>query len=405
MLLLLLACTDKTTDDTGTTGETTTPVDWADCTTLLAPGADDQTTVQTALIEAADGDILCLDAGTWSFTTELSLSVDNVTIRGAGGATVLDFTAQDVGGNGLTITGNGVTMKDFTVMNTPGDGIRATDVSDVAWSNVTVGWDAVTSLENGAYGFYPVGCDGVRIEDSVVFGARDAGLYVGQSTRILVARNEAYGNVAGIEIENSTDAEVVDNHAHDNTAGILVFNLPDLPVIDGKRAKVHRNLVENNNVPNFAEEGTIVSAVPDGLGLVVLATDGNEFHDNTITGHVTAAVVTLSYIQELFGDYDDAAYDIYPESNWIHDNVLSDNGEDPQGVLAGLILTRPMPDFLWDGCVDEAKDNSSGAFTNCYSNNGDADFMDFDWCGGFADQSADLAAYTCEGTALSGQDP
>lgn len=401
--VLLLACGGSDPDDTA---GTTPAVDWSTCTTLLAPSGDDPTVVQTALIEAAAGDELCFDAGTWRFTTELSLSVDGVTLRGAGAdATVWDFSAQDVGANGLAVTGDGVTMTDFRVMNTPGDGIRATNVSDVTWSRMTVGWDAQASLDNGAYGFYPVGSDGVRIEDSVVYGARDAGLYVGQSTRIRVARNEVYGNVAGIEIENSTDAEVVDNHAHDNTAGILVFNLPGLEVGDGKRAKVHQNVVEANNLENFAEAGTIVASVPPGLGLVVLATDGNELHDNVVSGHDTAGLLMFSYIEELFGSEDDPAYDHWPEANWVHDNTFSGNGEDPQGVLAGLIATRPMPDLLWDGCVDEAKDNSGGAYTNCYSDNGDADFFNFDWCGGFAHQESDLAAYTCTGAALPPQDP
>ncbi len=68
------------------------------------------------------------------------------------------------------------------------------------------------------------------IRNSRVTGASDAGIYVGQSTNILVEDNETYGNVAGIEIENSTGATVRDNHVHDNTAEILIFNLPGLPV-------------------------------------------------------------------------------------------------------------------------------------------------------------------------------
>ena len=107
------------------------------------------------------------------------------------------------------------------------------------------GWSAAASPDNGAYGLYPIGSHGVRIERCVVYGARDAGIYVGQSTNALVVDSEAYGNVAGIEIENTTDVEVRDNAVHDNTAGILVFNLPNLPVQDGKRAKVHENRVEN----------------------------------------------------------------------------------------------------------------------------------------------------------------
>src|SRR3546814_1516361 len=72
-------------------------------------------------------------------------------------------------------------------------------------------WTGGPSTDNGAYGLYPVQVDNVLIEDSVVKGASDAGIYVGQSTNIIVRNNRAEGNVAGIEIENSTGADVYGN--------------------------------------------------------------------------------------------------------------------------------------------------------------------------------------------------
>src|SRR5438552_2357932 len=86
------------------------------------------------------------------------------------------------------------------------------------------------------------------------------------------------GISARIEIENSTDAEVAGNWAHDNVGGILVFNLPGLPVRDGKRANVHHNRVENNNLDSFADPAGIVALVPGGTGMILLASDSNEIH-------------------------------------------------------------------------------------------------------------------------------
>ena len=37
----------------------------------VAPSSDDQTALQTALIEAKDGNVLCVLAGTYHFTSEL----------------------------------------------------------------------------------------------------------------------------------------------------------------------------------------------------------------------------------------------------------------------------------------------------------------------------------------------
>ena len=45
--------------------------------------------------------------------------------------------------------------------------------------------------DNGAYGLYPVQWSNVLIEDTVVIGASDAGVYVGQSDQIVVRNNLA----------------------------------------------------------------------------------------------------------------------------------------------------------------------------------------------------------------------
>lgn len=404
-ILLLLACSGGA-DDTGTADSGSGGVDpaWASCNTLLSPGsADDRAAVQTAFIEANDGDELCLDAGTWSFDSELSLSVGNVTLRGAGiGATVLDFSTQDVGANGIAITGDGVTVRDLTVKNTPGDGIRASSVDGITFQRVQVGWDAEASLDNGAYGLYPVESTRVRIEECEVYGARDAGIYVGQSTDILVKDSVAWGNVAGIEIENSTDAEVVGNTATDNTAGILVFNLPGLPLQDGKRAKVHGNIISDNNRDNFAQEGTIVASVPKGLGVMILASDANEVTDNTITGNGSTGVLIVSYIEALMGAYDDDAFNAYPQDNWVHDNVYENNGTDTDSLLDAVIPEpRPLPAILWDGCQEPVEGGTLPA-NNCVDGDKTAGWMNFGWCGG---GEVNPAAMVCEGTALGGQDP
>jgi parallel beta-helix repeat protein len=381
----------------------------ADCTATLTPGADDQTTVQTALIQASAGDTLCFAAGTFTFQSELSLTASDVTLRGAGlDETVLDFAGQTVGGNGMVITGDRVTVESLTAKNTPGDGIRATDVEDITFRDVAVRWDAAGSTDNGAYGLYPVGSSGVRIENCIVNGARDAGIYVGQSERILVTGSEAYGNVAGIEIENSTDAEVVDNHVHDNTGGLLVFNLPNLPVQDGKRAKVHQNIVENNNLESFAEPGTVVAAVPPGIGIIILASDDNEIHDNEIRNNRSVGFVLLNYTTALFEPHDDPAFDGFPEGNYVHDNLFEGNGTNADDLVNALTPEDPVPAIMDDGCVEEG--TTPGAEdVNCFWENVDAaeapaTYYDFNLCGD-GDPSSDITPVTCQHDSLPAQDP
>ncbi|WP_437321061.1 parallel beta-helix domain-containing protein [Sorangium sp. So ce385] len=364
------------------------------CAIRLAPGDDDTTAVQTALIDAAPGATVCFEAGTFSFTTELSLDVDGVTLIGAGkDETILDFSDQDTGANGLLIRGDGVTVQDLQVRNTPGDGIRADSVQGIAFREVAVMWEADASEDSGAYGLYPVGSTDVVIERCVVKGARDAGIYVGQSQNILVASNEAYGNVAGIEIENSTDAVVRDNHAHDNTGGLLLFNLPDLPVQDGKRVNVYDNRIENNNGPNFAAAGTVVAALPPGLGVMILASDDNEIHKNEIRGNQSVAVAILSYSEDLLGPVMDDDFDLFPQGNFVHDNVYEDNGTDPLPFFSLFTAIRPMPDVAWDGCTDPSA-GDDGHLVNCVSEP-EATYINFNLCGELPAESQDVTAVAC----------
>ena len=378
------------------------------CDLWAEPGYDDTITIQSLLIQAAPGDVVCLAAGTFHVDTELVLTTSAITILGAGqDETILDFSEQDIGANGIHVTGDGVTFEALRVQNTPGDGIRATGSEAIVFREVTVWWDADESDDNGAYGLYPVGCAGVRIEGCLVKGARDAGIYVGQSSDILVADSEAWGNVAGIEIENSVDSEVRGNHAHGNTAGILVFNLPDLPVQGGSRCVVHDNLIEDNNVDNFAPGG-VVAIVPPGTGILVLATDDNEFRDNTITGNATAGAIVVSYLDALFGDTSDAAFDRWSKGNWFHHNTFTNNGYDPRGVVKSIVPgPYPLPAVLWDGCLSPdwpAPEDAAFEAIHCMSDNGDATFGNINLCGDFTDPGG-LETVTCELEALPAIEP
>ena len=374
-----------------------------DCDFTLAAGSS-ETLVQTTLIEAPDDSIVCLQEGAFAFRGELSIAHDGLTLRGAGKeATILDFGEQDLGGNGIQISSDRVTIEHLMVRDTPGDGIRATAVTDVKFQNVAVLWTEPGSVTNGAYGFYPVSSDGVVVRDSVVSGSRDAGIYVGQSTHVLVVNNEAYGNVAGIEIENSTDVEVRDNYSHDNTAGILIFNLPDLPVQDGRRSKVHHNRIENNNLANFAEEGTVVSRVPLGVGMLVLASDDNEIHDNEITGNDSLGLLFLSYVEDLFGKTTDEEYDVFPQGNYTHHNLFENNGTAPAPLVLGVVGDEPVPDITWDGCVDPELEMKNTPL-NCLSDNGHATYMNFDFCAD-SSKTSDISTVTCSYDALGEQRP
>lgn len=373
-----------------------------DCDNCVEPGDDDQSAVQTALVEVEDGETICLGKGTFHFDAQLDIAANDITLRGVGmDDTTLDFAKQDVGGNAIAVTGNDTVLEGFTVHESGGDGIRATDVDGFTVRDVAVLWDESVA-ENPGYGIYPVGSSRVLVEKSKVCCASDTGIYVGQSTQILVRDNEVYDNVAGIEIENSMDSEVVGNHAHDNAGGILTFNLPELPVQGGRRANIHDNLIEHNNHVNFASESNIVSAVPPGTGILILATDENEIHDNEIRENETTGVLLITYTEGVLGAYDDPTFDAFSEGNWIHDNTFTDNGNKPQGLVSALFGGMKGPDIGWDGCFADKADATDADKRNCISGNGDASFLNvnFALCGGSGKPSTDADLATCEHDSL-----
>jgi parallel beta-helix repeat protein len=411
--LWLAACgDDETTGGSKDAGPEDKDAGEASCSVTLSPSKDDQSKIQGALIDAESGDTICLKKGTYKLTGQLSLATERVTVRGEEG-TILDFSGQTSGANGIELSADHDTLDTLQIENPKGDGVRATEVDYPTIRNVHVEWTAGPSMTNGGYGIYPVLSSHVLIEHCFASGASDTGIYVGQSSDIIIRDNEATGNVAGIEVENSTDAEVYRNHSHGNSGGILVFNLPGLMVKDGKRANVHDNQIEDNNLANFAPSGGLVGEVPTGTGLFVLASDDNEIHGNTIKNHKSVGISIISWYLVLRDEEGkkDPAFDWFPERNNVHDNTLSNNGAEPQGtslLIASMAGETRLPDLTWDGIVDTDKLGSETieagvppeSLRNCFKGNGDATFINLDMEHGGAGKSTDVAPYECTRAAL-----
>ena len=359
LFLLQIRCGDDTSSGGGGSGggpaDACADIDLTGCDVSLAPSGDDTATLQAALIEGVDaGGTVCLCPGTYTLKNELSVDKLNLTLRGVGASrddVVLDFEEQVAGDDGLTATSDGFTVEKLSVKNTPGNGIVVTGAENVTFRDLKVFWDAGSVTENGAYAVYPVKCTNVLIEDCEIVGAADAGAYVGQSSNIIVRRNKVYANVAGIEIENSTDAEVYENEAYDNSAGILVFTLPNLEKKDGINCDIHNNQIYDNNRENFAEEGTVVAAVPPGVGVLILSADETHIHDNEITDNNSLGVISVSFstLGILLPDVDpDPLTDPDPEGVYIYNNMFTGNGTAPASPLDALEVV-PLEDVVWDG--------------------------------------------------------
>ena len=159
----------------------------------IDPGPDAPKQAQTAMINAKPGDVIEFGAGRFDFTSTLSLDASDVTVRGQGpDKTILSFKdqGQGTGGEGLLVTSKeNVTIEDLAVEDARGDAIKAQGTRQIIFRNLRAEWTGGPKETNGGYGFYPVLCTDVVIEDCTAIGASDAGIYVGQSENIIVRRN------------------------------------------------------------------------------------------------------------------------------------------------------------------------------------------------------------------------
>lgn len=357
--------------------------------------------LQEQMIQAKSGDVITIPAGVHEITRSLSLNVSGVTIAGEGiDTSILSFKNQVQGAEGLLVSANDFVIRDLAIEDTIGDALKINESNNVQVLRVRTEWTAGPLSTNGAYGIYPVQSNNVLIDESVAIGASDAGIYVGQSSQIIVRNSRAEYNVAGIEIENSTFADVHDNVTTNNTGGILVFDLPNLPVQGGRNTRVYDNQIFANNTGNFAPEGNIVASVPAGTGLMIMANDNIEVFENNFEDNNTANVLIVSYlINEL--PITDPSYDPFPEAIYIHNNQYTGGGETPDSEPLALLQAatgQPIPDIVWDGMLSTGK---TAADALCFSEAADTSFVSLDASNGFAQPSFDATAHDCALPRLS----
>ncbi len=311
---------------------------------------------QEALILAQPGDTVLLPAGRFKMEGELTINTPSITLKGQGmDKTVLVYGGDAAGAQAVYAAADHATVEDLGVVDQPGDGVKIIGANGATIRRVKVEWTKQGSADNGGYGIYPVQSANVLVEDNVVIGASDAGIYVGQSHQIIVRNNRVEYSVAGLEIENSQNADVYNNDLSNNTGGLLVFNLPNLLVQGGHGTRLFNNRIVSNNFPNFAPPGNSVATVPQGTGILIMSNDDVEIFGNTIDRHNTTSIAIVNYlITERV--VEDPNYDSLPESIYIHDNTLRNAGKNPiKGtnqlgiVAAALSFPHRIPHITYDG--------------------------------------------------------
>ncbi len=308
--------------------------------------------IQSAVEAAQPGDTILVHPGVYRET--VYVDKDDITLRGV----VQDGEWPTLEGDkqlndAILYSGNGFTVEWFKITHYKGNAIMGQAGNNFSIRNNWI-------IDTGVYGIFPEFGENGLIENNVLSGIEDAAIYVGMCDYIDVRNNHVFENVAGIEIENSRHALVEGNIAHDNTGGILVFITPGLPIKTSYDAIVRRNTVINNNTPNFAIPGSLVSTIPAGTGIIVNSGDDVVIEDNIITGNNTAGIIVTSQ-DFATGVAGDPASDPNPDRVQILDNVMFNNGSDPATEVKALMLTQfstTGPDILaYKGAADAERES------------------------------------------------
>ncbi|MCB0850953.1 MAG: right-handed parallel beta-helix repeat-containing protein [Bacteroidetes bacterium] len=367
-------------------------------------------TLQKRLIQAQEGETILLPEGTFSFQRPLSLNdVPGITIKGAGkGKTILSFKEQIEGAEGFAIKNvKGITLEGFTVADSKGDAIKIQASEGVIMRDLETTWTEGALPTNGGYGLYPVHCTNVLMENCEASYAMDAGIYVGQSTNVIVRNNYVHHNVAGLEIENTRNGEVYENTAKFNTAGMLIFDMPDVPQANGYKIKFYNNVMEDNNEPNFSAPGIVVNMLPPGTGMLLMAHTQLEVYENTIKNHNTIGIALTSW---LFNNrpFESEEYDPYCTEVYVHNNVIEEGGGPSDtstdfGKLFTALFGGEKVDILVDGIFKpETLDESGNPTGICFQNNGEISFANLNAGKGptpeamMQNMDRDMSKFDCE---------
>jgi parallel beta-helix repeat protein len=315
--------------------------------------------IQAAVEIAQPGDSIQVMPGTYSET--VYIDKDDIHLRGfiqAGQRATLDGLGKL--NDAILYSGNNIIIENFRITQYKGNGIMGQAGNNFEIRNNVI-------VDTGIYGIFPqLGTNGL-IEHNVVSGIEDAAIYIGMSDNIHVAYNEVFDSVAGIEIENSRHAVVEHNNAHHNTGGILAFVTPGLPIKTTEDVIIRNNFVLNNNTPNFGAPGSIVSGIPAGTGILVMAADDVIIEGNIISNNKTAGIIINdhSYASTITMDQDS---DPNADRTMILDNVMLNNGYDTIPEVTALALTE-----LHTGAIDIVHAGpSNGSYAECDFTNTDS---------------------------------
>lgn len=335
--------------------------------------------IQSAVARAQPGDTIEVLPGTYHET--VYIDKDDIALVGViRGSEWPTLDGERKRNDAVLYSGNGIRVENLKIVNFKGNAIMGQ-----AGNNFIIRHNWIANA--GVYGIFPEFAQNGLVEYNTLTGIEDAAIYIGMSDNIHVAHNDVFGNVAGIEVENSRHAIVENNFAHDNAGGILTFITPGLPIKTTFDVIIRNNFVIANNHKNFGAPGSIVSGVPSGTGIIVMAADDVVIENNVIRDNKNAGIIVADH-KSFANITPDPEADPNPDRVSVLWNLFANNGTEPITEIKALMvaaLTREGPDLVAVG----------GGAGNCVSDKAALKtLLPSSWASGCSrTNTADIATY------------
>lgn len=310
----------------------------------------DGESIQEAVAAASPGAVIKVMPGTYKET--VYIDKDNITLSGVierGNYPVLE--GEGMRNDAILYSGNGVTIENFYITHYKGNGVMGQAGNNFIIRNNVV-------VDTGVYGIFPqLGKNGI-VSHNILSGIEDAAIYVGMSDHVDVVFNQVFESVAGIEIENSRHSLVEANYVYNNTGGILAFITPGLPIKTCGDVLIRNNFIIGNNHENFAIPGSLVSNIPQGTGILVMACDDVVVEGNIISDNESVGIIFTDFSLASNAATDPDA-DPSPNRPKILNNIMRNNGTNPAPLVRAAlaaVLESNGPDIvdtvgMDDGCI------------------------------------------------------
>ena len=263
--------------------------------------------------------------------------------------------SQDPVIHGLTISG--ITIKGFS-----NNGLFTRNVDGFAFVDVH-------SVDNPNYGIFPTLSRNGLITRCSATGADDSGIWIETSANVAATYNRVEGNVNGFEVSNSDDVLLAYNEVRGNTIGMALLFLPDIfeQRPDTQRLTVRNNRVHDNNKPNTARPGSILSTVPAGIGILHLGADDSLITDNVVQNHDFLGIGIVDYCLVVQGGPFDCGQDPEVTPEFIADSEATNNR-----VVKNTVLnngTNPDPSSPFAFAASDLALLTAADHGNCYAGN------------------------------------